>query len=129
MAMFDADYDIVANSKSNKYTLPVLENYLNKLSLQYNTPYEPELIFDKIHKRKFRFDYCFTDLKLAIEIEGGIWRKEPTGHAGGKGITKDIEKYNLAALNGYTVIRFTYQQKFEYVEQVIKDMIILKLNG
>jgi very-short-patch-repair endonuclease len=57
--------------------------------------------------RKFRFDFAIPDAKLAIEIEGGIW----TGgrHTRGAGYEKDLEKYNLAAMLGWKVLRFTPQ--------------------
>jgi very-short-patch-repair endonuclease len=66
-------------------------------------PYEKEYRFHPT--RKFRFDYAFPDKKLAIEIEGGIWIRgrhtRPIGYA------KDCEKYNIAALMGWRVIRVT----------------------
>ncbi|MFQ5443568.1 MAG: hypothetical protein ACE5EK_03015 [Nitrospinales bacterium] len=62
----------------------------------------------KFHpSRRWRFDYAYTDinLRLAIEIEGGIW--SGGRHTRGKGYEKDCVKYNTAALHGWTVYRFT----------------------
>lgn len=58
--------------------------------------------------RKFRFDFAWPDEKIAVEIEGGIW----TGgrHTRGKGYLKDMEKYNLAVLNSWKVLRFSTDQ-------------------
>jgi len=55
--------------------------------------------------RRFAFDFAWPDLRVAVEIEGGVW----TGgrHTSGAGFTRDCEKYNLAALNGWQVFRFT----------------------
>lgn len=66
-------------------------------------PFETEYKFHP--SRRWRFDIAFPDHLLAIEIEGGIW----TGgrHTRGKGFEKDCEKYNTAALLGWTVLRFT----------------------
>ena len=33
----------------------------------------PESEFRFHVQRKWRFDYCWPDLKVAVEIEGGVW--------------------------------------------------------
>jgi very-short-patch-repair endonuclease len=55
--------------------------------------------------RRWRFDYAWPARQLALEIEGGTW----TGgrHVRGKGYEADCEKYNAAALLGWTVLRVT----------------------
>lgn len=55
--------------------------------------------------RAWRFDYCWPDQKLAIEVDGGIY----TGgkHGRGAGIEKDMEKANHAAALGWRVMRTT----------------------
>jgi hypothetical protein len=55
--------------------------------------------------RRWRFDYCWPSLRLALEIEGGTW----TGgrHVRGRGYERDCEKYNRAALLGWAVLRVT----------------------
>lgn len=55
--------------------------------------------------RRFRFDFAWPDHKLAVEVEGGTWGK--SRHTTGKGYGKDCEKYNLAVLMGWRVLRFT----------------------
>lgn len=68
----------------------------------------PEREFKFAADRKFRFDYCWPDKKWALEIEGGIFNKtHGGGHRSITGILRDIEKYNLAALLGYRVLRIT----------------------
>lgn len=67
-------------------------------------PFECEYRFDDV--RKFRFDFAWRQpLKLAVEIEGAIWTKG--AHSTPMGILRDIEKYNLAVLLGWSVLRFT----------------------
>jgi len=63
----------------------------------------PEFKFDA--KRKFRFDfYCESNgLKVALELEGGIWSKGR--HTRPSGFLRDMEKYNLAASKGILVFR------------------------
>lgn len=57
--------------------------------------------------RKFKFDWAYPDLRLAIEREGGIWIKGGGRHNRPTGYLKDLEKYNLAAVMGWTVLRYT----------------------
>lgn len=55
--------------------------------------------------RKWRFDFCWPEEKIAVEVEGGTW--SGGRHTTGAGFKKDCEKYNHAALLGYRVFRFT----------------------
>lgn len=55
--------------------------------------------------RRFRFDFAYPDKKLAIEAEGGTWGK--SRHTTGTGYAADCEKYNLAILAGWRVLRCT----------------------
>ena len=73
----------------------------------------------KFHeRRKWRFDFCWPDKMLAVEVEGGIW----TGgrHTRGDGYEKDAEKYNAATEMGWRILRFTpkYLRSGEALEQV-----------
>lgn len=60
--------------------------------------------------RRFRFDFAIPEKKLAIEIEGGIWLGRNGAHSSGKGILRDMEKNNLAVLEGWRILRVTPQQ-------------------
>ena len=55
--------------------------------------------------RRWRFDFAWPELALALEVEGGIWiqgrHTRPTGFA------KDLEKYNTATLLGWRLLRVT----------------------
>lgn len=60
----------------------------------------------KFHpKRKWKFDYCYTREKLAIEIEGGIWIRGR--HNSPKGYKKDMDKYNKCEILGYRLLRYS----------------------
>lgn len=63
---------------------------------------EPEYKFHP--DRKWRIDFAWPGLKLAVEIEGGIW----TGgrHTRGAGFMADMEKYNALAVLGWRLLRF-----------------------
>lgn len=58
--------------------------------------------------RKWRFDYAFPELKIAIECDGGVWMGGR--HNRPKGYIKDMEKFNAAAELGWVVLKFTPQQ-------------------
>lgn len=56
-------------------------------------------------RRKWRFDFAFPELRLAVEVEGGTW--STSRHTTGKGFAGDLEKYNAAAIAGWCVLRYT----------------------
>jgi very-short-patch-repair endonuclease len=58
--------------------------------------------------RRFRFDFAFPQLMFAIEVEGGIFTRGR--HINPMGFTKDCEKYALALINGWKVLRVTSGQ-------------------
>lgn len=72
------------------------------VSLGYSAPVL-EYRFDSV--RRWRFDLCWPELKLAAEIEGGTWVQGR--HIRPKGYENDCEKYNAAVLAGWRVFRFT----------------------
>ena len=55
--------------------------------------------------RRWRFDFCWPEEKIAVEIEGGTW--SGGRHTTGSGFKRDCEKYNHAAMMGFYVYRFT----------------------
>lgn len=57
--------------------------------------------------RLFRFDFALPHLKIAIEVEGGVFGRAKSRHTTGSGYTRDCVKYNLAAAEGWRVLRFT----------------------
>lgn len=74
--------------------------------------------------RKWRFDFAWSDYKIAVEIEGGIYSSR-SGHRSYTGIKRDIEKYNEAALLGWLVIRVTR----EMIESGAAIDVISKILG
>jgi very-short-patch-repair endonuclease len=60
--------------------------------------------------RKWRFDYAFPALKIAVEVDGGVW----TGgrHINPAGYINDMEKLNNAAALGWLVLRITTDDRF-----------------
>lgn len=78
------------------------ELYLQIKAEKLPTP-DRELRFHP--KRRFRFDFAWLNYMIAAEVEGGIW--SGGRHVRGSGFRSDCEKYNLAALAGWKVYRFT----------------------
>lgn len=66
---------------------------------------EPEWEHRFHPERRWRFDLAFPRLMVAFEREGGTWGKG--AHVRGKHYASDCEKYNAAAIAGWTVIRAT----------------------
>lgn len=58
-------------------------------------------------KRKWRFDYAWPVQMVALEIEGGTFLPGGGRHNRPRGFRQDIDKYNAAALLGWTVLRCT----------------------
>lgn len=82
-------------------------------------------------ERKWRFDYVLADCdfqihraKVAIEIEGGVFRKGGGCHQRAGRFLSDMEKYNEAAIMGWKVLRFPAfvdEDIFCAVKRIIKD--------
>ena len=60
--------------------------------------------YPAVKGRKFRFDFCYEDARLLIEINGGTFTKG--AHSTGTGIRRDYEKNNLAQLAGWRCLMF-----------------------
>ena len=54
--------------------------------------------------RRWRFDRVWPDKMVAVEVEGGVFAHGRHNRA--IGFIKDCEKYNEAAILGWTVLRF-----------------------
>ena len=54
--------------------------------------------------RKFRFDFAWPEILLAVEIDGGTFKKGPAGHKGA-GFRYDLERTFAAAELGWQILR------------------------
>lgn len=54
--------------------------------------------------RAFRLDFAWPELKLGVEVDGGIKSRQKS-HTSVGGILRDIEKHNSGIEQGWTVIR------------------------
>lgn len=74
--------------------------------------------------RKWRFDYACPELKIAIEVDGGIFIGGR--HSGGVGQLKDMEKMNEGASRQWLVFHTTPDGMFdlrlrELIMEAIKE--------
>jgi len=71
--------------------------------------------------RKWRFDLCWPDAKLAVEIEGhgpgGLGR-----HQRRAGFTRDVVKYREAVKLGWRLLRYTSDEMRTRPVQVIEEV-------
>ena len=79
--------------------------------------------YQAIPGRKFRFDFCFREERLLIEINGGTYNGG--SHGRGVGINRDYEKHNLAVINNWRVLSFDTKQvksgaALQVTEQLLK---------
>ena len=63
-----------------------------------------------VPSRRFKADFWFEKLLLAVEVDGGIFMKNRTGHTSGKGYHSDRVRDQLALSHGITTVRFTTPQ-------------------
>lgn len=86
-------------------------------------PYVKEYQFNK--KRQFRFDWCIPSLKIGVEYEGDTYSGKGA-HTRGAHYASDCEKYNLAALDGWKVLRYTVDILKDNGAQLMKDLKFIK---
>lgn len=94
--------------------------FLVLLNQRYSQTWEAEYKFHPV--RKWRMDFACPELKICIEIDGGIFIGGR--HSRPIGMLKDNEKLNTAASMGWLVLRFTPQQKqktatFELIDKTV----------
>jgi hypothetical protein len=83
-----------------KYSTDVVLAYFKESGLPL-----PFVEFRFHPERLFRFDFCWADKKVALEVEGGIYTRQ--AHGSISGILRDMEKQNLSASLGFRVLRVT----------------------
>ena len=72
--------------------------------------------------RRWRFDLCWPDRKIAAELEGAVWAGGR--HTRGGGYEGDCTKYNTAAALGWRVYRFTrgMVERGEFIETMTEAL-------
>lgn len=91
----------------------ILEQFKNQNLI---TDFVTEMKFDEV--RRFRFDWAIPDMKLAIEYEGIFSKK--SRHTTVSGYSTDVEKYNLATTQGWSVLRYTAANYLNFEQDLTK---------
>lgn len=73
--------------------------------------------------RKWRFDLCWPDKMLALEIQGGIWTQGR--HSRGAALIKEWEKLNTAAMHGWRIL---YCQPKDLLKDSMAQTILRSLD-
>jgi len=75
----------------------------------------------KFHKtRKWRSDYAWKKEKVMVELEGGVFTRGR--HVRPSGFIGDCDKYNAAALDGWTLLRYTIEHVNNRQEEIIEQL-------
>lgn len=96
--------------------------------------FKPEHEFARLIGRGWAFDIAFLKERVAVEIEGGIFKRtgdeqpcplcrqvKKGAHASVSGILRDIEKYNAAMILGWRVFRVpTHKINHQTVRMILK---------
>lgn len=83
------------------------EDYLEN-QITTNSLTKPTREYRFIPPRRFRFDFAWVDVKFAVEVDGNVFGK--SRHTSGKGFSVDCEKFALACIDGWRVMRVTTGQ-------------------
>ena len=84
----------------------------------------PQYPFARELGRKWVADFAWPDLKLLVEVDGGIWRSGGGAHSRPSAILRDMAKHNDATLLGWRVLRFSTDEvksghALRFVERVM----------
>ena len=116
-----SQYNTIVRKLANGKRACQYEMFRLKLAAFVGCEINPEHVF--YQGRKWRIDFAIIDLKIGIEIEGGVWANGR--HTRGKGFIDDMGKYNAAVTLGWVILRFTPQDlnkitTFETVQKVVE---------
>jgi very-short-patch-repair endonuclease len=68
------------------------------------------------HGRRFRLDAAWPAERLAVEIDGAAT------HANAEALGRDLRRQNALVLEGWTVLRFTWEDVVRYPDQVVEAL-------
>lgn len=80
--------------------------------------------------RKWRFDFAWPKLKVAVEIDGNTFADHATvgNHAVGKTYQNDCKKSNAAQLEGWAILRADREMvDTDEFGQIVKSMLLRRI--
>lgn len=103
----------------------MISNTIKHILNESEHGYVPEYLFAKKVKRKFRADFAILKYGILIEAEGiGSFQSR---HTNKFGYSKDCEKYNIASILGFFVLRYTTFTDDPYKIEADINKIILRI--
>lgn len=82
---------------------------------------------DALGLKDWRFDFCWPQHMVAVEVEGGAWVRGR--HVRGVGYTDDCEKYNAAISLGWAVYRVTGDMLRNNPAKIVSQITHTLTNG
>jgi hypothetical protein len=93
--------------------------HVRQVRLKKKYYYDPDVVIDYYKEfgimlvpeykftedRDFRFDFAEPNTKVALEVQGAVWKGSRGGHTSGAGYIRDMEKSNLAMSQGWRIIQ------------------------
>jgi hypothetical protein len=101
------------------YLFPSIDLY-HDYSLGLRDAFNP---LDPKKKRRYRADFVHLPTRVAIEIQGGIYQSERTGHTSIRGVERDCLKISLATLHGWKVFLLSPNMIDRYTVEAIGNFI------
>lgn len=96
-----------------------MDKTLLRLIDELNLP-SPQKEYKPGTVRKYKLDYAWPDIKVGIELNGGIFMKKG-GHNSISGLLRDYERMNYLQILGWLIIQFdpSMMRNDLYVKEVI----------
>lgn len=76
--------------------------------------------------RKWRFDFAWPHVRVAIEIEGGVSKYKPGRHLRAEGFQGDLDKYNIGSAYGWRIFRFSSKDIQENRGPFVASLLYIK---
>lgn len=116
-----------------KYARSDLEREFERLCVAFRLPaFERQYLFATAVARRYRFDLCWPEYRLAIELHGLVVQKGRVRGAHGGivgGITKDMDKANLAVMLGWSLLTFTQSHVYSSTAAIDMTQRVLTTKG
>lgn len=94
--------------------------YWQMLAPEYPTPIEEH----RFHPpRRWRFDRAWLDAKVAVEIDGGTFKRGR--HVRGMGYHNQLDKQNQAILDGWRILRYDTKHIHEDPQLMIDQIKVI----